>query len=284
MKLLLSCITLCAVFPLTATAYIIPTRTILEKVSDNAGKGIFAIEQEVTFQHADTPFTVKETWIIESDRSMRLTVSASTDDGKKFTLQNVYVNNEKSFLVDKSKKSEHISPEFIERYFNSRNPDALANLLIHQKIIPTGAMQRKSLPRNSADIKHTPESWVRFGRSQGVVTYAFGAPTPADKDELYPGLWIEQDQFLIRKLRFPSQAEVTANDYSSFSKNLFYPKTRVVRWDNNSVEIKLLSATPRPQTAAAQIAPSKIEISTNFDSLSNLPSKEMVMEFYKRFR
>ncbi len=282
MNKIISSLILSFLTPTIAFAYILPTRIILDKVSENAGSGIYAIEQEVTFQHADMPLTVKETWLIESDRSMRLTVTAPMENGQTFQLQNIYINGQKNFMLDKSKKTEHTSVEFLERYFNARNADSLANLLTQLKIIPSGAMQKKALPKNSIDIKHNPENWVRFGRSQGVVTYAFGVPTPTDKEEMYPGLWVEQDQFLIRKLRLPSQAEVTANDYSSFSKNLSYPKNRMVRWDKHSVEIKLLSASSRPQTSAKQI--SNLDMSTNWESLNNHPAKEMISEFYKRFR
>lgn len=284
MQKIISCFISFLLLPSMAVAYILPTRIILDKVTENAGKGVYAIEQEITFQHTEAPITVKETWLIESDRSMRLTINLPMENGQRFQVQNIYLNNQKSFMANKSRSSEVVSNEFLERYFNARNPDALANLLTQHKILPAGAMQKKALPSKVADIKYHPEPWVRYARSQGVVNYAFGIATPVDKAELYPGLWVEQDQFVIRKIRFPSQAEVTANDYNSFSKNLYFPKNRIVRWDNHLAEIKLLSASARPKTAAKQISTSSIELDTNWEALKDHPAREMIMEFYKRFR
>lgn len=146
MNKIIASLVLSILSPAIAFGYILPTRIILDKVSENAGSGIYAIEQEVTFQHADMPLTVKETWLIENDRSMRLTVSATMENGQTFHLQNIYLNGQKNFMLDKSKKTEHTSVEFLERYFNARNSDALANLLTQLKNYSLRSYAKKGPP------------------------------------------------------------------------------------------------------------------------------------------
>lgn len=270
--------------PLIASAAILPTKAILQKTTDNAGAGLYAIEQEVQFSNGDDTITVKETWLIQDDHTMRLTVSGGKELQNSFSLQFIYGGGQKWSLTPSGKKNEKIPEDFLERFFNFRNPDVMAQHLINNKIIPTYATQKRPLARVGTEFKHESENWVRYSRTAGVVNYAFGIPTPVDKELNYPGLWIEQDQFLIRKLRLPSQVEVLANNYSQFSRGLNYPRSRTVRWGNHTATIRLISATARPQSTASQLQPASLDKSAKWDGTLSLAAKEAITEFYTRFR
>lgn len=266
---------------LPSPAYIMPTKTILQKTVENAGQGIYSMEQEVVFSSGDKQLSVKETWLIEGDRTMRLSVQGLNElSGLK--AQFVYNGVQKWSYVDGQRKSENVSSEFLEKYFNFRKTESLASALISSKIIPSHALQGKSLPRKASDIKYEPDSWVRYSRTNGVVNYALGVPTPVGQTTEWPGIWIEQDMFVIRKLRLPSQVEVIADDYNSFSRGLHYPKTRIVRWNQHTATIKLISAARRNQTAPNLFQASSIDIPTNLAALPE--SANHILEFYKRFR
>ncbi|MEN0058888.1 MAG: hypothetical protein AAGB31_08640 [Bdellovibrio sp.] len=267
-----------------AEAYILPTRTILQKTSENAGSGIYAIEQEVQFTGGDGTFSVKETWLIDSDRTMRLTVSGSKDLQSSFRLQFIYAGGQRWSLVNNSRKSETISADFLEKFLNFRSPEIFATSLANNKIIPAGVMNKKPAGKISADFKYEPEAWVRLSRAGGVVNYAFGIPSSPEEKQGQPNLWIEQDQFVVRKLRLPSQAEMSANNYNQFARGLHYPRSRTIRWDNNTVTIRLISAAARPQTAVGLFQPSSLDISSRWDGLESLPNKNVITEFYSRFR
>ncbi|KYG68857.1 hypothetical protein AZI87_06405 [Bdellovibrio bacteriovorus] len=267
-----------------AWAYIPPTRTILQKTVENAGSGIYAIEQEVQFSNGDDTLSVKETWLIDSDRTMRLTVTGGKDLQNNFRLQFLYNGGQKWSMTGNNRKSEKAPDDFLEKYLNFRNAEIFANTLAHFKIIPTTAYNKKALPRTGAEIKYEPETWVRYSRTGGVVNYALGIPTPVEKEINYPGLWIEQDQFVVRKLRLPSQVEMSADNYNQFAKNLSYPRSRTIRWGNNTVTIRLISASARPQTAVSLFQPSSLDSNLKWDGISGLPAKDVVTEFYTRFR
>ncbi len=268
---------------LQATAAIIPTRAILQKTSDNTGSGIYSIDQEVTFNIGEETLTVKETWLIESDRTMRLMASGTKELQNGFRLQYLY-NGGQKWSVNGTRKSEAISGEFLEKFLNFRNPEYLANSLAQMQIIPPGSFSKKATGRTGADFKNEPEPWVRYSRTGGVVNYAFGTPASADKEIGSPGIWIEQDQFVIRKLRLPSGVEMTADNYSQFARGLSYPRTRTIRWGSNSATIRLIGASTRPATAANLFQASNVDIPSKWDGLEDKSSKAAIREFYSRFR
>jgi hypothetical protein len=268
---------------LSSHAWIPPTRVLLSKTAENAGSGIYAIEQEVQFPNGAETLNLKETWLIDSDRTMRLTVSGTKEQQSTIKLQFLYTGGQRYRLSEGSRRSEKISEDFLERYLNFRSSDVFAHVLTQMKILPAGAMNKKG-GKTSADFKNNPEDWVRFSRTGGVVNYAFGSPTPVEQADGNPGLWIEQDHFVVRKIRLPSQVEMTADNYNIYSKGLRYPKARTIRWGKNSVNIRLISASPRPSSANSLLQPSSLDISQKMEGLADMPAKDAVIEFYSRFR
>jgi hypothetical protein len=105
-----------------------------------------------------------------------------------------------------------------------------------------------------------------------------------EKDVNYPGMWIEQDQFVVRKLRLPTQVEMSANNYNQFAKGLSFPKSRTIRWGNHTVTIRTLSVSARPATVANMLQPTSLDRNMNWEGLRALPAKDIVTEFYTRFR
>lgn len=282
-KILLATLTVLCM-PTFALAYILPTRMILQKTAENAGSGIYAIEQEVQFSNGEETLNLKETWLIDSDRTMRLTVTGGKELQNNFKLQFLYTGAQKWSLVSNSRKSEKMPDEFLEKFLNFRNPEIFANTLAHLKMIPTSALQKKPVGKTPADFKYEPESWVRYSRTGGVVNYALGVPTPVEQEQNYPGIWIEQDQFVVRKLRLPTQVEMSANNYNQFARGLYYPRARTIRWGNNTVTIRLISASGRPQTAVSLFQPTSLDSNMKWDGISTLSAKDVVTEFYTRFR
>lgn len=270
----------------SAFAAIIPTRSILQKTAENSGNGIYAIEQEVQFTVGEEVLTVKESWLIENDRTMRLAVTGAKELQGGFRMQFVYGGGQKTFLQGNSRKSENIPGEFLEKFFNFRSSEIFANNLVQNKIIPAGAFNKKNLSRVSpgGEFKHEPESWVRYSRTGNAVNYAFGIPTAADQEASNPGLWVEQDQFVIRKLRLPSGVEVTADNYSQFAKGLSYPRQRTIRWGNQTASVRLISASTRPTSAVGLFQPSSLDMSQKLDGLEGKAAKSAILEFYSRFR
>lgn len=270
-------------FPVVALAYIPPARMILQRTAENSGSGPYTIEQEVQFNNGQDSLFLRETWLIENDRTMRVTVSGAKDFKDQIKMQFIYAGGQR-WSHNGNRESQRLSEDFLERYFNFRSTDQLASTLMNLKILPTNAFARKPLPKNLEQLKYEPESFVRLSRVGGTVTYAFGAPSPAEGTPT-PGLWIEQDQFLVRKLRLPSQVEVSADNYNQYSRGLNYPKVRTVRWGQNTVTIRLIGVTShRGGIQANSFQPTSMTVPSKLDGLNGQPAKDVVLDFYSRFR
>lgn len=267
----------------TAFAYIPPTRMILQRTAENAGGGVYTIEQEVQFNNVQDSLFLKETWVIENDRTMKVTITGTKDLKDQIKMQFVYSGGQR-WSYNGSRQSQRISEDFLERYFNFRSTDQLASTLMNLKILPTNAFARKPIPKNLETLKYEPEDFVRLSRAGGTVNYAFGSPSSVDGSGS-PGFWIEQDQFLVRKFRLPSQVEVTADNYNQYARGLNYPKVRTIRWGQNTVTIRLIGVTSQRGTIpASAFQSSALESSAKLEGLNSQPAKDVVLDFYSRFR
>jgi hypothetical protein len=266
----------------SAFAYVPPTRMILQRTAENNGSGTYAIEQEVQFTNAQDSFFVKETWLVENDHSMRLTVSGTKDLKDQLKMQYVYAGGLR-WNLGAGRESRRVGEDFLEKYFHFRSTDHLAMALIQAKILPPNALAKKAMPKAVDGFKYEPEDFVRLSRTGGVSNYAYGVPSAVDSTP-NPGIWIEQDQFLIRKLRLPSQVEVTAENFNPYARGLNFPKVRTVRWGQNTVTIRLIGISARPGTKPNQFQATSLDTPIKLDALNGLPAKDVVLDFYSRFR
>lgn len=267
-------------FSAAAFAALPPARMILERTTENSGTGGYVIEQEVQIPNGAEPLLLKETWTVENDRSMKVTVAPLRDPKDAVKIQIVYKDGQRYILKNGTREPGPLPIDFAERPFHLRSLDAAINFVASLKIVPPRAFDKKPLPKKSEDIKHDGDDFVRLARSNGVITWAFGTPGSATGAEQPPGLWIEQDQFVIRKIRFPSESEITADSFSSYARGLHFPKERTIRWGKNTVSLRTLSVTSKN----ANVSSSSLDTSWKVQGLENQPAQAVIEEFYTRFR
>jgi hypothetical protein len=280
--IVLSCLFLGAAY-----AYLPRAHTICARTAKNSGKGLFAIEQEVQFRSLAEPITLRERWIVENGENMRLFVSSPKSAKEAFKYDIVY-HDGKKVAPDASGtlQTTGVSPEFIEGFEHYRSGRGLMDALVHSRILPSAFLRPAPRPTTVASLatyKHFPEPYVRLGRSGGMVAWIFGEPSPMEGARLNPEAWIEQDAFVLQKLRFPSQAEVVADKFSS-SGNLRLPRERTVTWNNNTVVIHVMSVKPVAVSANINKLLSNASLTTEDARADRLPDQIVVKEFYSRFR
>ncbi|MBX2988224.1 MAG: hypothetical protein KF802_10030 [Bdellovibrionaceae bacterium] len=267
-------------FPLLASAYILPARTIIERTAENSGTGSYTIEQDVQFPNGPELLTLKETWIVDNAGNLKLTVTGPRETNLK--LQVLYAGGQKWVLRENGRReSTPVQAEFVERLFHWRQLETALQQIVALKIAPASVFQRKALPRRAEDIKHDPDPLLRLGRTAGVITWDFGAPAAPGSVERPPGLWIEQDQFLIRKARFPSQTEILADNYSAYSRGLQFPKNRSIQWGPHSVSLRVTNVSAK---GVSSLSTNALDSVWRMQGLENQPARPVIEEFYKRFR
>lgn len=268
---------------LHAVAYIPPSRTIFEKVIANAGTGAYALEFDVEFQNGGEPLILRETWTVESDRALRVRVTAPGELKNKFQMDILYAGGQRWLSRNGKREDGPLPKEFFERYFHLRQLESASPLLKALGVAPDGALDPKPTHRRAEDFRYEREPFVRFARTAGIVAWAYGEPGEAEGGKRPAGLWIEQDQFVIRKLRFNEAAEVVASDYQGYAKGLRFPRHRQVRWGGHEVTVRLVAVATKAN-AAKDLQPSALQASVSPEQLGDLPAKAAIQEFYQRFR
>lgn len=264
-------------------AYIPPSRTIFEKLIANSGSGTYQLEFDVEFQNGGEPLILRETWIVDGDQSLRVRVSGVGAMAGRVQIDSLYAAGQKWTRKGGQNSAVGLPREFFERIFHLRQIDNVPPVMAALGLQLAPVLEKKPVPRKSDEFRYTPEPLVRFARTGGIVAWAYGESAPSDGARRPGGLWIEQDQFVVRRLRFPESAEVIASDHESYPRGLRFPRQRIVRWGGHEVSLRLLSATTK-QGSNKELQPSSITESRPLENLDDLPAKQAILEFYQRFR
>lgn len=239
-------------------AYTPPSDFILQRTAENALRSPIAIEYEVTIKTPNHSTTIMEQWYIESPEKMRLRVSKGPQ------IEIVYQNNERSFLDRQGRKSQRISSEFLERPAFLASPESLRKFI-----------QDLGVPANS--LTGAPP----LSRADGVVNYGFFQRTPEAVQVLNPGVWVEQDHFLPRQVRFKSGAQLNLSDYRPYGKTTMLPYQKTIRWKNSQAELRITRVIEKKKFAPQELT--TLETTLDFGTMET-ELKQAVLEFYSRYR
>lgn len=293
-----------------ANAAIPHSKTIVARLAKNSGRGVYVVEQELRFAGPEG-IVLKERWLVQNSDVMRLIVQSPKQDLKQaadFRWDAVYregrrtasspaapaiASAEPGRLSEPGKdaKTTAVSAEFFEPYLFHRSSAKFFEAFIKNKILPAAAGRERPRIANINTYKSMPEQAVRLGRSGGVVAWVFGEPTPIDNATAFPGAWVEQDTFLLKKLRLLSQAEMVLGNHANSGGGLKLARERSIIWKSSdsaiteprSVTIRVTSVKNLPEKSLApqflisSISPSEIKS-------ARLPEAAIVREFYTRFR
>lgn len=276
-------------FGSTSHAYIPDFKMIMSRTAENHGRGTFQIVQDVVLQEEPEQLVVRETWYIKNENQMRLEVRGRNRLEGVVSMSFLYDGSRRLYVdPNGAKKVSRVSDDWFEPYFHFRFQKSIKPKMVAAKMAPSDILEeekRKPGPFKPNEPRR-PQPYLRLGRVGGVVAYAIGEPTAVGATESAPGMWIEQDQFVIRKLRFPSQSTVVANDYSNYTNQLFYPNRMTVSWGNRTIQIQVIGVVPVADSskAASLLNEASLDFGKDPSVAVKLPDLEILTEFYKRFR
>ena len=267
----------------TAQAYIPSSQYIIQKTINNHGKGYYRIEQEVTFPFGNDQKVIKETWYSDDGKNFYLLAK-----GRGFHLERLYVNG-KVYAKNSDGEIKKLDwpTEFIEPWFLTTSTSVFRRLITKANIAGPEALNWEPV-KKLKEVTSVNDLPLRLSRNRGIVMYAYGGPTPQGDENLKPTLWIEQDKFVIRRLRFSSTSEVVADEYSEYSRDLQFPKTRVLNWESHNVPIRVIQVTSlgtRSKRGKELISYDGFAKSEKNKTLveENLVN-DVIRDFYARFR
>ena len=143
---------------------------------------------------------------------------------------------------------------------------------------------RPSRVGRDKSFTYPDENLVRLARTGGLIVYSFGETSTSDSSPR-PMAWVEQDVFRLRRLRFPSGANLVAENFGSYARSLTLPKLRHINWNQSSAEIQLAKVTALPTVKGNKLLQAaSIDVTSHIGGLTDPEMQRTVEEFYSRFR
>lgn len=241
-----------------AFGFVLPLQSALKKSVALSGNQIFSVDQDVIFKSDAEDLVIKENWLIEGDKNLILTATGQGSLKDLFKLVIVYNSKSKTMMIGKNKQSELVNNDFFERYLSIRSVSSFINYL------------------NDLSVAKT----IRLSRVGGVPALAIGEPST---NILKPQFWIDQENFQIRKIRFPSETEVSFDDYAVFDK-ISYPRTKTINWGTQSATIKVRQVSTKVKANLTNFYPQKLDQPSEMNLTSKGQIGLTIQEFYTRFR
>lgn len=260
-------------------AYIPSSKMILDKLVENNIAGPIFYEQEVLINGNGTNAAIKESWYVENENTMSVLVQGekSLKDKVQFTIQ--YNGKKKTAPQNLIKNNEVSSFDFFEPIFFMKSQQKLIPYIVGAGIVGAEIQESSNFQKQKETFVHTPESFVRLGRTAGVVAYVIGGTNGIEAGQ--PGFWIEQDQFLIRKIRNSRRTEMNIEKWGSYSKGWKLPKERSFAWDDKTAQVKMLDVKVPQGNLKSMITKAQEIKSSEYE---NSKEKALIEDFYLRLR
>ncbi len=256
-------------------SYIPRAKTIVRKMVLNNGKKQYKVLRKVSLRSGNRQVEAREKWLIADGNKMKLEVS-SLDINAPWKFVIVYGAKDRKTLTDRQKiKSFKKSREFLEPLFHERNHENLMRQLISHNFMPSWVtgLPPPRLSNNQTLI--TPEPFIFLEPLEGSVNYSIGANQTTSGGS-GPRLWVEQDSFVIRKIRLGSKAELINGPFQKFNNGLKLPGRQSISWNKGVAHITLLGVEG--------VSIRKKDWFLRKTDQEVLPNDPLVKEFYSRFR
>lgn len=241
-------------------AYIPPIDFILTQASSTTGRQIISIDQEVTFKIGDEEAVVVENWLIEGDKNLKVTATGKGLFKGNINLHFLYNQKNKTFVTGKNKNTTSLPSDFFEKYLFIRSTDSFKKYL--------------------SELQIAAET-VRLSRADGKVSFAFGAVT---ENPPSPQIWIDQEDFSVRKIRLPTQSVITLSDVQQITPGLLIAKQQVIEWGGAKATVKIKNISLKTAANLSTFFPQNLDLPSEINFSNQTPITQVIDNFYKRFR
>jgi len=278
MSLFFALLTACMSF-----AYIPEYSLIASRTADQHGKGSYLIEQDVNFRKEGETFTVHETWLINSENSMRVTFEGRGP--LKGLVQGTYVyEGDRKYFIDPARGNgalvQRLTDDWLEPFFVFRNSKWFRNRLVALKVAPADSLHDRAALSSDGDPQYTAPSFVHLSRVGGDVAWAIGLPPSTGT---HPTMWVEQDQFVVSKYHGADNVVMKASEYNKYDDGFWYPRMRTFTFGNYTIDVQTVQVRTLGKLRADDARFRSSGLNAQRDGV-RLPDPEALKEFYARFR
>ncbi len=262
------------------SAYIPEYDMIASRAAIQHGRGSYKIVQDVTIRKETESFTVRETWYVTGESAMRLVLEGRGPLKGLVSGHFLFLNSTKRFHDGSALRSQKLGDEWLEPLFHFRSSKYFRSRLVALDVAPKESLRdRPPLPIDSdPSTKYTPPSFIRLSRTGGAIAWAIGK-NPAEGES--PTVWLEQDLFVLRKLKFPGQLILRADNYNKYNERFWYPGERTYEFGGYKVQVNTVKVEPYGGSVKDKIFQVK---SLTAKEEVKLPDVEGLKDFYLRYR
>jgi hypothetical protein len=265
----------------SSSAHVPEWSTIASRAADQHGRGAYLIEQDVSIRKDNEIYVVKETWSVLNENTMRLVIEGR--GGLHGLAQGVIIydgNLRTAADQGQAARSARLGDEWLEPLFHFRFSKWFRNRVVALKIAPPESLEDRAALKAEGDPGYTRPGFLRLSRAGGSIAYAVGIPPEVSVNA--PTLWIEQDEFVVRKYRSANQVTIHADDYAKES-GLKLPRRRTYNFGSYEVQTQVTSVKPLGKLTGTDGRFSKAALNPARDGV-RLPEIDGLREFYSRFR
>ena len=212
---------------------------------------------------------LREHWMIKNENRMRLYLKGLKGP-KGYNLQDqirgtlIYDKNNRHFTTNlRTIKTSPKAPSWFEDFFHFRSYKNMLTKMENHNILSTDnvkdVLKREDSFKGKEEKIYSLPSYLWLSRIGGVVAYAIGEASLENR--LYPSLWIEQDRFVIRKIRLhinPINSE--PNLHSAFKSD---PNSNSNSNSNININSRFINSTSNKTKEGKQnfpLKPTSVEI------------------------
>lgn len=254
-------------------AYLLEYSTIMSRTSDNHGNGGYQVQQTIQWNIDGAPAEVLETWTVINESKMHLRVEGLGRLRNQVQGEIVYDTQKKTFKsADGQITSSKLPATFSPHFYHYRSSRWMRERMVSLKMAPPQSLQNRP-PLSATDKQnYVPQDFISLQRIGGTITYGIG-------DKTNPSLFIEQDQFVITRVRFSPEITVTSGEYASYPGSFHYPKSLDYKWNNRTATAKVRKVTylgRSPKNESVQFS--------NAAPPLTIPDENVIRDFYSMFR
>lgn len=267
----------------SAFAYIPEYSMIASRAAEQHGRGAYQIEQDVTIRKEAETFSVRETWTVFGENSMLLKLEGKGPLKGLVSGSVIYDGNSRIFF-DGSVRSQKLGDEWLEPFFHFRNSKFFRSKLVGMRVAPQESLRDRAPLSSDGEIRYEAPSFIRLSRAGGGLSWAIGM-NPSSGES--PTLWLEQDLFVLRKLKLLNQTVLHADEYVKYDKEenqpFWYPRSRTYQFGGYTVQVQTVRVQNSSSKPGKDPAFKPSTLASNKDVLK-LPDVDGLRDFYQRFR
>lgn len=265
---------------ISSFAYIPEYGLIASRASDQHGKGAYQIEQEVTYRRETEFYSIKETWTVLGENNLRVTLEGRGPLKGLVQGTIIYEGSQKTFIDGTSTRNTRVTEDWLEPFLHFRTSKYFRSRLVNLKVTNAESLRDRAPLNSEGPPVYEAPSFIRLSRTGGSVSWAIGMNPNVG---VGPTIWVEQDQFVVRKFRGANQTVFRADNYSKYGESMWYPRNLAYTFGNYTIQATTLSVKSLGNVSASDSRFKSSSLNPAKDALK-IPDNEALREFYSRFR